>query len=111
MSIKVLFYCSRTINFPFKASIHLPQNNCNMSYILIAWLRQGFIPVTNRNKCISNNQSISLLCDKDDVNVQFVTLGCPHYILEEMRDAAQTTYLIAEMGKNICFIFFHFHKH
>ncbi|MEG2928345.1 MAG: aconitase X catalytic domain-containing protein, partial [Oscillospiraceae bacterium] len=34
------------------------------------------------------DKSYSMLCDDDDTAVEFVTLGCPHYSLEELRDVA-----------------------
>lgn len=33
-------------------------------------------------------KSMDMLCDKGVREIQFVTLGCPHYTLEEIRDAA-----------------------
>ena len=32
--------------------------------------------------------SMKALCDEGDKDVQFITLGCPHYSLEEIREAA-----------------------
>lgn len=32
--------------------------------------------------------SMKALCDEGDKDVQFITLGCPHYSLEEVREAA-----------------------
>lgn len=33
-------------------------------------------------------KSFDMLCDKGNEDVQFITLGCPHYTLEEIRDVA-----------------------
>ena len=33
-------------------------------------------------------QSLKMLCDEGSGPVQFITLGCPHYTLEEIRDVA-----------------------
>lgn len=35
------------------------------------------------------DKSYSMLCDNADTDVEFVTLGCPHYALEEIRDVAK----------------------
>ncbi len=44
----------------------------------------GVIKITDEEY----NKSFDMLCDKGCEDVQFVTLGCPHYTLEEIRDAA-----------------------
>lgn len=34
------------------------------------------------------DQSMAMLCDEGNGDVEFITLGCPHYSLEEIRNAA-----------------------
>ena len=34
------------------------------------------------------DESLAMLCDKGENTVDFIALGCPHYTLEEIRDAA-----------------------
>lgn len=45
---------------------------------------KGVITITNEDF----KESLDMLCDKSDDEIQFITLGCPHYTLEEIRDAA-----------------------
>lgn len=45
---------------------------------------KGVITITDEDY----SHALELLCDKGDGPVQFVTLGCPHYSLEEIRQAA-----------------------
>lgn len=42
------------------------------------------IPITQADY----DESFKMLCDEDGGKIDFVALGCPHYTLEEIRDAA-----------------------
>ncbi len=46
---------------------------------------QGVITITQEDY----NESLRMLCDEGSDDVQFVSLGCPHYTLEEIADVAK----------------------